>query len=85
MRKFGCCLDDRTWRGYKDRQYVTALRSDKAVRDPTDLCRFNLIYSEEFHLHFLCKARYDRLMRSAIVIQSGGIMGIRHAKEMKMG
>lgn len=39
-RDFGCCLDDRTWRGYKDRQYVTALRSDKAGRDLTDLCRF---------------------------------------------
>jgi len=40
----------RTWRGYKDRQYVTALRSDKA--------------------------RYDRLMRSAIVIQSGVRMAL---------
>ena len=40
LQRFGCCLDDRTWRGYKDRQYVTALRSDKAGRDLTDLCRF---------------------------------------------
>lgn len=40
----------RTWRGYKDRQYVTALRIDKA--------------------------RYDRLMRSAIVIQSGVRMAL---------
>eukprot|EP00435_Cladocopium_sp_Y103_P018562 s2266_g4.t1 len=40
----------RTWRGYKDRQYVTRLRIDQA--------------------------RFDRLMRSAIVIQSGVRMAL---------
>lgn len=43
----------------------------------TRLAEIWRIFAASFHLHFLCKARYDRLMRSAIVIQSGGIMGIR--------
>eukprot|EP00913_Durusdinium_trenchii_P002384 g2201.t1 len=40
----------RLWRAYKDRQYVTGLRADKA--------------------------KYDRLMRSAVVIQSGVRMAL---------
>lgn len=42
----------------------------------TRLAEIWRIFAASFHLHFLCKARYDRLMRSAIVIQSGGIMGM---------
>lgn len=80
-----CFLIETTWRFFcRDLAAAWMIGPGEATRTGstsplcgvTRLAEIWRIFAASFHLHFLCKARYDRLMRSAIVIQSGGIMGM---------